>query len=81
MLSLSMIVKNEEKNLRDCLESVKNVVDEIVIVDTGSSDKTKEIAESFNVKIYDYKWTNDFCSRKELLIVQMLRRINSLFRC
>ena len=44
-LSLSMIVKNEERYLAQCLTSVKDVVDEIIIVDTGSTDKTIEIAE------------------------------------
>ena len=60
MLSLSMIVKNEEKYLWDCLNSVNGVVDEIVLIDTGSTDNTKKIAEEFGAKIYDYKWKNDF---------------------
>jgi len=45
-----MIVKNEEKFLRQCLESVKSLVDEIVIVDTGSTDKTVSIAQEFTTK-------------------------------
>ena len=63
-LSLSMIVKNEEKFLKDCLESVKNVVDEIVIVDTGSTDKTIKIAELHGAKIYHFKWVNDFSAAR-----------------
>lgn len=59
-LSLSMIVKNEERFLPDCLESVKNLVDEMVIVDTGSTDGTKEIARSFGAKIFDLEWQDDF---------------------
>ena len=59
-LSLSIIVKNEEKYLEGCLESVKDVVDEIVIVDTGSSDKTLEIAKKYSPKIFHFKWCNDF---------------------
>lgn len=51
-ISLSMIVKNEGKHLYECLNSVKNVVDEIVIVDTGSTDNTLEVAKSFNAKIF-----------------------------
>ena len=59
-LSLSMIVKNEEKYLAQCLNSVKSIVDEMVIVDTGSMDKTVEIAKSFKAKLIHHPWTNDF---------------------
>lgn len=51
-LSLCMIVKNEEKNLERCLESIKDIVDEIIIVDTGSIDNTLKIAEKYNAKIF-----------------------------
>ena len=60
MISLCMIVKNEENYLEGCLNSVKDVVDEIVIVDTGSSDSTKEIAEKYDANIFDYEWNNNF---------------------
>lgn len=63
-ISLCMIVKDEEKTLSRCLESVKSVVDEIIIVDTGSSDKTKEIAYSFTDKVYDFNWINDFSAAR-----------------
>ncbi len=59
-LSLCMIVKDEEESLPTCLESVKNYVDEIIIVDTGSTDSTVEIAESFNAKVYHHPWENSF---------------------
>lgn len=59
-LSVCMIVKNEEEMLGDALESVKNLADEIIVVDTGSIDKTVEIAESFDAKVYSYKWKDDF---------------------
>ncbi|MFD0826943.1 glycosyltransferase [Neobacillus sp. M.A.Huq-85] len=59
-ISLCMIVKNEEKMLGACLESVKDLVDEIVIVDTGSEDNTKEIARQFTDLIYDFEWVGDF---------------------
>jgi len=59
-LSLCMIVRNEEKNLKKCLESVKDAVDEIVIVDTGSTDYTREIAKGYTDKVYDYMWQDDF---------------------
>lgn len=63
-LSLVMITKNEESNLRRCLDSVKNIVDEIVIVDTGSTDKTKDIALEFSAKVYDYEWDNNFSNAR-----------------
>ena len=59
-ISLCMIVKNEEKYLPRCLNSIKDIVDEIIIVDTGSIDKTVEIAENFVAKVYHYKWNNSF---------------------
>lgn len=63
-ISLCMIVKNEEKVLSRCLESVKEIVDEIIIVDTGSTDRTKEIASHFTNNIYDFKWINDFSAAR-----------------
>lgn len=59
-----MIVKDEEETLGRCLNCVKTFVDEIIIVDTGSKDKTKEIAKSFNAKIYDFQWINDFSAAR-----------------
>jgi glycosyltransferase involved in cell wall biosynthesis len=67
-LSLSMIVKNEEKSLARCLSSVNGVVDEIVIVDTGSSDKTIEIAESYGAKIFYFDWVNDFSAARNFAL-------------
>jgi glycosyltransferase involved in cell wall biosynthesis len=63
-ISLCMIVKNEEDTLGRCLKSVKDIVDEIIIVDTGSSDRTKEVAGSFTSKIYDFKWIDDFSAAR-----------------
>ena len=59
-LSVCMIVKDEEKNLSSCLDCVKNFADEIIIVDTGSKDKTKQIAKRYTDKVYDFKWCDDF---------------------
>ena len=59
-ISLCMIVKNEEETLSRCLDCVKDIMDEIIIVDTGSIDKTKEIAKNFTKNIYDFKWVDDF---------------------
>ncbi len=59
-ISLCMIVKNEEKVLGRCLESVQGLADEIVIVDTGSEDRTKEIAGQYTDLIYEIPWKDDF---------------------
>jgi glycosyltransferase involved in cell wall biosynthesis len=67
-LSLCMIVKNEELSLPKCLGSVKNIVNEIVVVDTGSTDKTPKIARQFGAKVYDFVWCDDFSmARNEAL--------------
>lgn len=63
-ISLCMIVKNEEAVLARCLDSIADLMDEIIIVDTGSTDHTKEIAAQYTSKIYDYKWTNDFSAAR-----------------
>lgn len=59
-VSLCMIVKDEEEYLSKCLSSIYDIVDEMIIVDTGSSDKTVEIAKSFGAKVYYFKWNNNF---------------------
>lgn len=64
LITLSMIVKNEEKMLEGCLESVQGLVDEIIIVDTGSEDNTKLIAKKYNAKIFDFKWIDDFAAAR-----------------
>jgi len=63
-LSLCMIVKNEEKYLVQCLKSVRDIVDEAIIVDTGSTDKTVDIARVFGAKVYDFPWTGDFAAAR-----------------
>lgn len=59
-----MIVKNEENSIARCLTSIHDLMDEIIIVDTGSVDQTKEIASQFTDKIYDYKWVDNFSSAR-----------------
>ena len=63
-VSLCMIVRNEEKVLERCLKSVADIVDEIIIVDTGSIDRTKEIAADYTDKIYDFLWCDDFSAAR-----------------
>jgi len=60
MLSICMIVRDEEESLPRCLESIKDIADEIIVVDTGSKDKTKEIALKYGAKIYDHPWEDNF---------------------
>ncbi|MCX7642572.1 MAG: glycosyltransferase [Armatimonadetes bacterium] len=60
LISLCMIVKNESDNLPRCLESVKGIVDEIIVVDTGSTDETPQIAERYGAKVIHYEWTGSF---------------------
>ena len=64
-ISLCMIVKNEEEVLAQCLRSVEGICDEIIIVDTGSTDATKEIASQFTDKIYDFAWIDDFAAARQ----------------
>lgn len=63
-----MITKDEEKILEKCLNPIKDVVDEIIIVNTGSKDKTKEIAKKFTNNIYDFKWCDDFSKARNFSI-------------
>lgn len=63
-ISLCMIVKNEEDVLERCLSCMTEIVDEIIVVDTGSEDKTKEIAQRFTNHVYDFVWIDDFSAAR-----------------
>ena len=63
-ITLCMIVKNEEEYLRRCLDSVKDKVDQIIIVDTGSKDATLDIAKEYTNDIYHFKWMEDFAAAR-----------------
>ncbi len=72
MISLCMIVKNEENVLEKCINSVKTnlkgVVTDYVIVDTGSNDKTKEVAENLGCRVFDFEWVDDFSKARNFSI-------------
>lgn len=63
-ISLCMIVKNEAATIARCLHSVSSAIDEIIIIDTGSTDQTKEIVRQFTDKIYDFPWIDDFAAAR-----------------
>lgn len=67
-ISLCIIVKNEENNIKSCLESAVSLVDEIIIVDTGSTDLTKSICQTFHAKIYDFEWNGNFSAARNFCI-------------
>nr|WP_243183086.1 TPR domain-containing glycosyltransferase [Anaerosolibacter carboniphilus] len=70
LLSLCVIAKNEEKNLPRCIESVRDIVDEIIIVDTGSTDDTVKIAECYGAKVFCYQWNDNFSDAKNFAFLQ-----------
>lgn len=63
-LSLCMIVKNEEKNIVPCIEGVKDIVDEIIIVDTGSNDATPGLSAGVGAKVYSFPWSDNFATAR-----------------
>jgi glycosyltransferase involved in cell wall biosynthesis len=63
-VSLTLIVRDEERNLPRCLESVRGIFDEIVVVDTGSVDRTKEIARQFGARVFEFAWIDDFAAAR-----------------
>lgn len=64
-ISLCMIVKNEEAHIARCLDSVAGLVEEIIIVDTGSADRTMEIASGYTSKVYSHSWKDDFADARD----------------
>lgn len=63
-ISLCMIVKNEQGTLEECLKSVRDIVNEIIIVDTGSTDRTREIAQKWTSQVFDFEWIDNFASAR-----------------
>ncbi len=69
-ISACMIVRNEEEFLPQCLQSIRNWVDEIIVVDTGSTDRTVEIAASYGAKIFHQAWEGDFSKPRNYSLAQ-----------
>jgi len=63
-ISMCMIARDEEKHIARCLNSIKSVVDEMIVVDTGSTDRTRDIAAAFGAKVYDFEWKDDFATAR-----------------
>ena len=63
-VSLCMIVKNEEQNVGDCLKTSADLVDEVVVVDTCSTDRAREIAASRGARVFDFPWVDDFSAAR-----------------
>ncbi len=63
-LSVCMIAKNEEENLPRCLKNLQPIANEIILVDTGSTDRTKEIAHAFGAQVFDFPWNDDFSAAR-----------------
>ena len=69
-VSLTMIVRDEEDNLPACLSSAAGLFDEIVVVDTGSTDRTVEIAKSFGARVFDFVWVGDFAAARNAALAR-----------
>ncbi|AZR73366.1 hypothetical protein BBF96_08205 [Anoxybacter fermentans] len=69
-VSVCLIVKNEEKNLKRCLTSIQHLADEIIVVDTGSTDNTVKIAKEFKAKVFFFPWIEDFSAARNFAINQ-----------
>lgn len=69
-VSLCMIVKNEEEWISSCINSVRRLVGEIIVVDTGSSDRTREISRQSGARVFDYPWDGDFASARNYSLSQ-----------
>nr|MCR5446016.1 glycosyltransferase family 2 protein [Schwartzia sp. (in: firmicutes)] len=65
-----VIVKNEEKNIESWLESARRLADQIIVVDTGSEDKTKALAAEGGAELFDFPWCNDFSAAKNYALEQ-----------
>jgi glycosyltransferase involved in cell wall biosynthesis len=70
LVSATLIVRDEENFLGGCLASLRDLIDEIVVVDTGSRDQTRQIALSYGVNVFDYDWHDDFSAARNFALDQ-----------
>jgi glycosyltransferase involved in cell wall biosynthesis len=63
-VSFALIVRNEEAKLPACLESIAGIADEIIVVDTGSTDRTKHVTAAFGAKVFEFPWIDDFAAAR-----------------
>lgn len=71
LFSAALIVKNEEKHIEQCLHSLQGLADEIVVVDTGSTDRTSAIALEYGARLLNFKWRNDFAAARNFALSQV----------
>ena len=76
-LTISLIVRNEEQSLGRCLDSVQGLADEIVVVDTGSTDGTREVAAGRGARVFDFPWCDDFAAARN----ETLRHATGRWSC
>ena len=69
-ITLCMIVQDEEKNLENCINSVKSQIDEIIVIDTGSKDNTVQIAKKLGAKVFNFVWDNNFSAARNFALQQ-----------
>lgn len=69
-INLVMIVKDEERSLKRCLLAARPFVDEMIVVDTGSADNTKKIAEEAGARVYEFAWVKDFSAARNYALAQ-----------
>jgi GT2 family glycosyltransferase len=69
-VSLTIIARDEATNLSNCLRSVQGLFDEIVVVDTGSTDRTVEVARSFGARVFDFVWVDDFAAARNAALAR-----------
>src|SRR3984893_18647481 len=70
LISAALIVRNEENHVGGCLQSIVGLVDEIVVVDTGSGDRSRDIAAAHGARVVDYEWHDDFAAARNHAIDQ-----------
>ena len=80
-LTISLIVRNEEQTLGRCLDSVRGLAEEIVVVDTGSTDGTREVAAAHGAQVVDFPWCDDFAAAPNESLRQATGQLGLVARC